>query len=127
MAQDIISDGLNEIMNAKIVGKTELRIKRISKSFVKVLEVMKDKKHIDYSIEGTDKKPEVVVKILKLNKCKAIKPRFNVTVSEIDKYLRRFLPSRNFGTVIISTNKGLMDQDEAYENKIGGSLMAYFY
>ncbi|HEB47012.1 MAG TPA: 30S ribosomal protein S8 [Candidatus Pacearchaeota archaeon] len=37
------------------------------------------------------------------------------------------LPARNIGTVIVSTNKGLMTHEEALQEKIGGSLIAYFY
>jgi small subunit ribosomal protein S8 len=59
--------------------------------------------------------------------CKAIKPRFTVDKTTIEKYRRRYLPSRNFGTMILSTNKGLMTHEEAFEEKIGGCLIAYFY
>ncbi len=127
MSQDIVADGLNRIMNAKRVGKTKVEITRTSKVLVNLLKIMKKKGHIDYEISGTDKKPTVIVTFIKLNYCKAIKPRYNVGVEDINKYLRRFLPSRNFGTLIVSTNKGLLTQEEAYENKIGGSLIAYFY
>jgi len=123
MAHDILADALNQIMNSKRVEKKEITIHRISKLLIELLEIMKKKGHIDFKQEPG----KVVVKVINLDECRAIKPRFNVGVSEIDKYLRRFLPSRNFGTVILSTSKGLMDQNQAYENKIGGSLIAYFY
>ena len=45
----------------------------------------------------------------------------------MDKYIRRYLPARNIGTVIISTNKGMMTHKEAAEEKIGGCVIAYFY
>jgi small subunit ribosomal protein S8 len=56
-----------------------------------------------------------------------VKPRYFVGADTIDKYLRRFLPSKNFGTLIISTNKGLLDQKEAIKENVGGSVIAYFY
>ena len=127
MAQDIVADGLNQIMNTMRVGKKEVVIKRSSKVLVKLLDMMKERKHIDYEIIGDEKKPEVKVSIIKLNECRAIKPRFTVMVDEIEKYLRRFLVSRNFGIVVVSTSKGLMTQDECYANNIGGCLLAYFY
>jgi len=123
MSQDIVSDALNQIMNAKKVEKKEVEIKRISKVLVNLLNIMKEKGHIDFTKEDQ----KITVKIIKLNECRAIKPRYFVGVSDIDKYLRRFLPARNFGTLIISTNKGLIDQNEAEKRKIGGSLIAYFY
>ena len=127
MAQDIISDALNTIMNVKKVGKKELEIKRVSKFLIRLLELMKKEDYIDFEIiEG--KKPSIKVYIKEnLNECKAIKPRFNVSVDEIEKYRRRYLPSRNFGKIIISTDKGLMSHIEAIEKNRGGCLIAYFY
>lgn len=127
MSQDIISDALNQIMNAKRIGKKELEITRVSKVLKSLLNLMKKAGHIDFTIEGDEKKSKAVVRIIKLNECLAIKPRYHVGVGDIDKYLRRFLPSRNFGVLVVSTNKGLMGHNDAYENKLGGSLIAYFY
>ena len=123
MSQDVVSDGLNQIMNAKKVEKTQVTLQKKSKLLIEVLKMMKEMKHIDFKEEGNT----VVVSILDLNECKAIKPRHNVAIDDIQKYLRRFLPSRNFGIMVISTSKGLMGHEEAYKNKIGGSLIAYFY
>lgn len=128
MRQDVVADAFNMIMNAKRVEKTEVKINRISNFLLNVLQMMKDEKYIDFEVKEEEKdKPFVVVKILKLNMCKAVKPRYSVTIERIDKYLRRYLPSRNFGTLVVSTNKGLMTHEEAYKNNLGGSLIAYFY
>lgn len=128
MKSDIISDALNTIMNAKRVEKTEVRINKISKFLVNIFQMMKDQKYIDFEVKDeNESKPYIIVKVLKLNVCRAIKPRYSVTVERVEKYLRRYLPSRNFGTVIISTNKGLMTHEEASKNNLGGSLVAYFY
>ena len=125
MSQDIVSDGLNQIMNAKRIEKRELTIKRYSKVLIGLFEMMKEKGHIDYEVDEEAK--TVSVKIIKLNECRAVKPRYYVGVEGIDKYLRRFLPSRNFGTLVISTNQGLLNYKEAIKNKVGGSVIAYFY
>ena len=126
MAQDIISDALNNIMNVKRLEKTEVRIKRVSKVLINLFEKMKQEGYIDFEIiEG--KKKQIVVKIIKLNECKAIKPRYSIGVKSIDRYSRRFLPSRNFGSLIISSNKGLINQKEAYEKNVGGCLLAYYF
>jgi small subunit ribosomal protein S8 len=128
MKNDIVSDALNNIMNAKKVEKQEVRINRISNFLINLFQMMKDQKYIDFEVKQDDKgKKFAIVKIQKLNICKAIKPRYSVTIERIEKYLRRYLPSRNFGTVVVSTNKGLMTHDEAYKNNLGGSLVAYFY
>jgi len=123
MSQDILSDILNRIMNAKKAKKTNLVTTRFSKLLISVLDLMKQYNYIDYELaEG-----KLKIAIKELSECKAIKPRYTVGKSKIEGYTRRFLPARNFGYVIISTSKGLMTQQEAQENKIGGSLIAYFY
>lgn len=127
MAQDIVSDGLNQIMNSIRIEKKEIKINKISKVLINLFKMMKEAGHIEYSVEDNNKKPFVVVNVLNLKICKTIKPRYFVGWKNIEKYLRRFLPSRNFGALVISTNKGLMTHSEAEENKIGGCLLAYFY
>lgn len=125
MSQDIVADGLNQIMNAKRVEKSELVIRKYSKVLLGLFEMMKSAGYIDYEVNA--EKKTVSVKILKLNECRAVKPRYYVGVSDIDKYLRRFLPSRNFGTLVISTNKGMISHQEAVKENLGGSVVAYFY
>lgn len=125
MGQDIVSDALNQIMNSIRVEKREIIVRRTSKVLINLLEMMKSQGHLDY-VQNSEEKT-VTISVIKLNKCRAIKPRYYAGVNDIDKYLRRYLPSRNFGSLIISTNKGLMDQKEAKKNNLGGSLIAYFY
>lgn len=123
MSQDIVADALNQIMNAKKARKKEAVIKRYSNFLLNILDLMKKLNFLNYKIEGR----ELKIEIKNINECGAIKPRFNVTVEEIDKYVRRFLPAKDFGCLIISTSKGLMTNEEAVEKSIGGSLIAYIY
>jgi len=125
MSHDIISDALNAIMNIKRTGKKTIVVRRISKLLIEVLKIAKKHGYLDYSLDNNTK--ELKIEIEKLNICKAIKPRFDVGIDEIDKYIKRYMPARNFGIIIISTSKGLMSHEEAYEKNIGGSLIAYFY
>jgi small subunit ribosomal protein S8 len=126
MSQDIVADALNMIKNAKKAGKEEVKIKIISNLLLEVLKIMKQKGAIKkYKINTKEKSIDIAIG--ELWECNAIKPRFSVDKTMIDKYRRRYLPSRNFGTLILSTNKGLMTHEEAEEEKIGGCLIAYFY
>ena len=125
MSQDVVADGLNQIMNAKVIEKREIVIRRYSKVLVGLLGMMKKQGHIDFEVNEAER--SISVKVIKLNECRAVKPRYYVGVGGIDKYLRRFLPSRNFGTLVISTNKGLMSHKEAVKENLGGSVVAYFY
>ena len=126
MSQDIVADALNMIRNAKKARKEIVKIKRISKLLIEILKIMKQEGAIKkYKINSKEKSVEITIG--ELFECKAIKPRFSVNKSQIEKYRRRYLPARNLGTVIVSTNKGLMTHKEAQEEKIGGCLIAYFY
>ena len=126
MAQDIVADALNMIKNASKANKKIVNIKHISNVLIEVLKIMKQKGSIKkYKIEAKDKSIEI--SLGDVVECKAVKPRFTVTTSEIEKYRRRYLPSRNMGTLIISTNKGLLTHDEAVKENIGGCLIAFFY
>ncbi|MGC9310051.1 MAG: 30S ribosomal protein S8, partial [Candidatus Nanoarchaeia archaeon] len=103
MKQDIVANALNEIMNAKVAGKKSVKIRKWSNLLLDVLDKMKEEGYVDYKLDD-----ELEIAFLKLNKCRAIKPRYYVTLDMLERYLRRFLPSRNFGSVLVSTSKGLM-------------------
>ena len=63
----------------------------------------------------------------RINECRAVKPRYSVKVSNIEKYEKRFLPSRDLGTLILSTPNGIMTHDKAKEQNMGGRVLAYVY
>ena len=126
MSHDIVADALNMMRNAKKANKEDIVINKISNVFIEVLKIMKQKGAIKkYKINTKEKSVEV--SLGDLTDCKAIKPRFTVQKDEIDKYERRYLPARNVGTMIVSTNKGLMTHEEAEQEGTGGCLIAYFY
>jgi len=123
---DTLANALNCLMNSKRAGKFSCTIKPASKLVISVFELMKKKGYIEYSINKDN--PQIIeVKIKNINKCGAIKPRFYAKKDEIIKYVKRYLPARDFGFLMISTSKGLMDDGGAAEKKIGGSLIAYCY
>jgi len=126
MSQDIVADALNMIKNAKRARKDVIKINVISNMLIEILKIMKQKESIKkYKIDSKNKSIEITLG--NLTECKAIKPRFSCDKTQIEKYRRRYLPARNLGTMIISTNKGLMTHEEAQEEKTGGCLIAYFY
>ena len=126
MSQDIVADALNAIKNAKKARKEIVKANRISNLLIEILKIMKQKGAIKkYKIDS--KKKSIEITVGDVFECKAIKPRFSVDKTQIEKYRRRYLPSRNMGTMLISTNKGLMTHEEAQEEEIGGCLIAYFY
>ena len=126
MSHDIVADALNMIWNAKKARKDTVKVKIISNLLIEILKIMKLKKAIKkYKINPEEKSIEITIG--NLSKCKSIKPRFTVDKNQIEKYRRRYLPARNLGQMIVSTNQGIMTHEEAQERKIGGCLIAYFY
>jgi ribosomal protein S8 len=110
-------------MNAKKARKTNLVTTKFSKLLMSILELMKQYGYIDYIFE----EGKLTIEFKELNECRAIKPRYTVNKKNINEYVKRFLPARNFGYIIVSTNKGLMTHQDAADSKVGGSLIAYFY
>ncbi|HJX49966.1 MAG TPA: 30S ribosomal protein S8 [Candidatus Nanoarchaeia archaeon] len=126
MSQDIVSDALNVMYNAKRARKESVYIKRISNLLVEILKIMKQEGAVKkYKINSKEKSIEITLG--EFSKCRAVKPRFTVDATQIEKYRRRYLPARDIGIIIISTNKGLMTHIEAKEENTGGCLIAYFY
>ena len=126
MLQDIVADGLNAIQNAKMAGRETVKISRVSNVLIEILKIMKQKEAIKkYKINGKEK--SATITLGDVSKCRAIKPRFTASKNEVEKYRRRYLPARKVGTLVVSTNKGLMAHEDAQEQNLGGVLIAYFY
>ena len=124
MSQDIVADCLNQMMNAKKAHKSVVTLKAHSKLLLSILAIAKLKGYVkSYKVEGE----ELIVELGKLNGCNAVKPRYFLAVEDIEKYTRRYLPARDIGLLILTTNQGLMTHQTAIEKKIGGGLLAYFY
>ena len=126
MSHDVVADALNMIKNAKKAGKENIEIKIISNLLIEVLKIMKQEKAIKkYKIDA--QKKSITLTIGDITECKAVKPRYSCDKDQIEKYRRRYLPARDVGTMIVSTNKGLMTHEEAEQEGTGGCLIAYFY
>jgi small subunit ribosomal protein S8 len=129
MRTDTLANALTIIMNAEKTGKSECVIKPASKQIREVLKIMKDNGYIgDYEFIEDNRGGILKVKLIaRINKCGVIKPRFSYTLNEIEKFEKRYLPSKDFGMMIVSTNKGMMTHIEAKNKNLGGVLIAYVY
>ena len=124
MSQDKVADCLNQMMNAKKAHKTVVTLKAHSKLLLSILAIGKLKGYVkNYKTDGE----KLTVELGKLNGCNAVKPRFFLKVEDIDKYTKRYLPARDIGILILTTNEGLMTHHTAIEKNIGGGLLAYIY
>ena len=127
VVKDHLSAMMNDLMNCKKTNKNETVVIPVTKSLIEVLKIMKKHGYVEDFTIIEEKFKKIIIKIGKINKCNSIKPRFYVKRKEIQKYVERYLPSRNIGILIISTNHGLLTQHEALAKNIGGSLIAYCY
>jgi small subunit ribosomal protein S8 len=62
-----------------------------------------------------------------INRCGVIKPRHSVQRSDFDKWESRYLPARDFGLLILTTNQGVMHHFDAKKERVGGRLLAYVF
>jgi len=129
MLNDPLANALSSIKNAEIKGRGNCNIQPSSKLIGGVLNLLKEKGYItgfDYIDDG---KAGVFKVILKgnINNCGVIKPRYPIKNDDLDKWESRYLPAQHFGLLILTTTKGIVSQDEARKEGIGGKLLAYVY
>ena len=129
MAQnDPIADSLSKINNAVRAMYKNVELKN-SKLLASILDVLKEKGYIgSYIYEEDGKQGLLHVELLgTINSCSVVKPRYSVKVDDLETFERKYLPAKNFGVLIISTSKGIMTQNEAKEQNVGGQVIAYCY
>jgi len=125
---DRLADAINKIKTNERIGRRECTL--YSTKLIKaVLEVLKNSAYISGYEEFDDGKFKFLkVKLAnKINDIGVVKPRYSLAYELIQKYEMMYIPSRDFGALIISTPKGVMTNKEAYEKHIGGRLLAYVY
>ncbi|MFA5333339.1 MAG: 30S ribosomal protein S8 [Candidatus Nanoarchaeia archaeon] len=127
MRHDLLADVLSAMTSAMKNGKNELNLNFNSKFAMKVLEIFKTEGFIQDYMAVPETKGIKIILNGKLNKCNAIKPRFSVQKDEVEKFEKRYLPAKDFGCLIVSTNQGLMTHYQLKEKKLGGKLIAYVY
>ena len=129
MLNDPLANALSLMKNAEITGKGECEIKPSSKLIGGILNLLKEKGYINEFEYIDDGKAGVFHVKLKgyINNCGVIKPRYPVKIEDLDKWEARYLPAQHFGLLILTTNKGILSQEEAKKQRIGGKLLAYVY
>ena len=101
----------------------------VSKTVIKFLRVMQKHGYIaDFEVVDDKRNGKIVVDLVgRLNKVGVISPRFDLKIKNFEKFLNQILPSRQFGHVILTTNQGIMDHEDAKKRHIGGKVLGYFY
>lgn len=129
LSNDPLADALNRIKVHKNVGQSECTLKPASKLIREVLALLQTHNYIgEFEFVDDGKSGEFKLRnIGSINDCGVIKPRFSVKKSEWSKWEQRFIPSKDFGFLIVTTPQGLMTNHEARKRGIGGKLIAYVY
>lgn len=127
MVNDIIADSLTRIRNAAM-RRLDVTTLYYAKIVVSIMEVFKAKGFIkDYRINDNQGKQSIVVQL-------AYDERGNSLISEIKRISkpgRRVYKARNelkrfkngYGTIVVSTSKGVISNDDAYRANVGGEAL----
>ncbi len=129
MQNDPLADALTVLRNAERAGKNQAAITPASKLVGRVLKVMQDQGYIgpfEYEDDGRGGKYNVTL-VGTINNCGVIKPRYAIKKADFDQWESRFLPARDFGSLILTSTHGVIDQYKAKEVGTGGRLLAYVY
>jgi len=129
MLNDPLANALSSMKNAELRGKGTCNIQPSSKLIGGVLDLLKEKGYIN-KFELIDDGKAGIFKVDlngNINNCGVIKPRYPIKNEELDKWESRYLPAQHFGLLILTTTKGIVSQEEARKNRVGGKLLAYVY
>jgi len=126
---DPLADALSGLDNAGRVGKLDLTVQPASNTIGSVLEVIYDRGYIDgFEFVEDGRAGEFEVELSgAINRCGTVKPRYSAGADEFEKWEKRFLPARDYGTQIVTTSHGVMSHYEAREQGFGGQVLAYVY
>ena len=128
MMNDIIADALTRVRNAAM-RKLETTSLLHSNTVEAVCNVLKEKEYIeDYKVVDTDPKKKTITVTLKyddsdnsvINEIKRLSKsgrRVYKSASELKSF------KNGYGTIIVSTNKGVIANDEAYKQNVGGEVI----
>ena len=128
MMNDLIADALTRVRNASM-RKLEVTTLVHSKTVEAVCNVLKEKEYIeDYKVVDTDPVKKSISVTLKydendnsvINELKRLSKsgrRVYKNASELKTF------KNGYGTIIVSTNKGVISNDEAYKLNVGGEVL----
>lgn len=134
MTNDPIADMLTRIRNALMAGQPEVEIP-VSKIKLEIARILKEEGYIESFTVG-DEKPVAIIKInLKYFGARRERRPVITTLQRISKPGRRVyrgareLPRvmSGIGIAIVTTPKGVMTDQEARRQRVGGEVLCYVW
>ncbi|MHA1713717.1 MAG: 30S ribosomal protein S8, partial [Candidatus Ranarchaeia archaeon] len=102
---DPLADSLSKIEANESAGKRQVIVQPASKQIAATLRVMQKTGYIgefEFIDDGGAGKFNVQL-LGRINKCRVIKPRFNVGYQDFERWEKQFLPAKGFGILVITT------------------------
>ncbi|KAG0439495.1 40S ribosomal protein S22-B [Dictyocoela muelleri] len=126
---DRLANACVAINNANRLRKRTVLIRGTSKVVKEFLETMQKYNYISSLVYIDDHRQGKALVGLngRLNKCGAVCPRYDVTMKEIERYRESILPARQFGHLIFTTSKGILDHNQCLSQRTGGKIIGFFY
>lgn len=124
-----LSNMFSSILNNERRHKHECIVNPASKLMGQVLRVMQKYGYVgEFEFVDDGRGGKFKVQLLgRVNACGSVRPRFSSKVSEIERWGKRYLPSRDVGILILTTPKGVFAHKEARDSGDGGQLLGYVY
>ncbi|KAM3133281.1 40S ribosomal protein S15a [Paramecium bursaria] len=126
---NVLNDCLRSIVNAERQGRKQVLIRPVSKLVIKFLQVMQRQGYIgEFEIVDDHRSGKIVVELKgRINKCGVISPRYDLTLGDFEKWTNNILPARQFGSLVLTTNIGILTHEEARQRHVGGKVLGFFY
>jgi small subunit ribosomal protein S8 len=128
-ANDPLASALSGLDNAEDVGHLRHTVSPASNEIGQVLEVLYDRGYVDgFERDEDGRGDEFEVELNgRINECGPVTPRYSVSVDDFERWEKRYLPARDFGSLVVTTSHGIMSHYDAREQGVGGQLIAYVY
>ena len=128
MFMDRLAEAINIMKTHERMGREECIVDS-TKLLKSVLATLKKESYVNDFEEYKDGKAmKIRIKLSnRINSIGVVKPRYAIQKDTIAKYEARYIPSKDFGILVISTPQGLMTNREAREKMTGGRLVLYVY
>ncbi|MEM0293435.1 MAG: 30S ribosomal protein S8 [Saccharolobus sp.] len=127
-----LANALTTLYNNEMRRNKQAIIMPASKLVINVLRTMQKEGYIgEFEYIDDGRWGKIIVQLLgRINKCGPITPRYPLSyrqLIDLPNYIRRYLPSKEIGVIIVSTSKGVMSHKDAAKMRIGGVALGYVY